>query len=136
MIFEPIPSPTPKVLREFGLTVGSLLALLVGLVFPWLGDRTILIWPFWIGGICIILGLVAPRSLIWIYYGWMRFGQLFAWINNAIMLSLVYYVVLTPMGVVMRSLMGYDPMVRHPSNQTTFRQPSTHRPPTSMEKPF
>ena len=136
MIFEPIPAPNKTVLREFGLVVGGLLAGLLGLVFPFLGGHGLVVWPFMVGGTLGLLGLVAPAGLRPIYYGWMRFGQVFAWINNALVLSLVFYGVVAPMGLIMRSLLGYDPMAVRPSKETSFRKVSATRSPKSMEKPF
>lgn len=136
MIFEPIPAPTKKVLREFALVVGGLLALLLGVVFPLLRGHGLAVWPLVVGGTLGLIGLIAPAVLRPIYYGWMRFGQLFAWINNAIVLSLVFYGVIAPMGLVMRSLLGYDPMAIRRSNSASFRKASTARSPKSMEKPF
>ena len=136
MIFEPIPTPNRKVLREFGLVVGGLLALLLGLIFPLLRGHGLLIWPLAVGGLLGLVGLIAPAMLRPIYYGWMRFGQAFAWVNNAIVLSLVFYGVVAPMGMVMRSLLGYDPMAVRPSRNISFRKASATRSPESMEKPF
>jgi len=136
MIFEPIPAPNKKVLREFGLVVGGLLALLLGVVFPLLRGHGLPLLPFVVGGALGLIGLIAPTLLRPVYYGWMRFGQLFAWINNAIVLSLVFYGVVAPMGVVMRSLLGYDPMAMRSPKEASFRKASTPRSPKSMEKPF
>jgi len=136
MIFEPIPYPTRAVLREFGLVFGLMVIALLGIVIPLLWGSGLVLWPLNLGGVSILLGLVVPQLLRPFYYGWMRFSQVFAWINNAIVLSLVYYAVVTPMGVVMRSLTQYDPLHTRKSNQPSFRKPSAHRPSQSMEKPF
>ncbi|MEO1146952.1 MAG: SxtJ family membrane protein [Cyanobacteria bacterium J06638_22] len=136
MIFEPIAAPNKKMLREFGLVVGGLLALLLGLVFPLLRGHGLATWPFVVGGALGLIGLMAPAGLRPIYYGWMRFGQVFAWINNALVLSLVFYGVVAPMGLIMRSLLGYDPMAVCSSEDASFRKASATRSPKSMEKPF
>ncbi|MBD1911788.1 MULTISPECIES: SxtJ family membrane protein [unclassified Leptolyngbya] len=136
MIFEPIPYPTRAVLREFGLVFGLMVIGLLGVVIPLLRGSGLVLWPLVLGSVSIFCGLVCPQILRSFYYGWMRFGQAFAWINNAIVLSLVYYAVVTPMGVVMRSLLQYDPLHQRRSVQSTFRKTSTQRSRSSMEKPF
>lgn len=136
MRFEPIPYATRTVLREFGLVFGFAVIGLMGVIIPLLRGSGLVLWPLFLGAVSILLGLVQPQLLRPFYYGWMRFGQVFAWINNAIVLSLVYYAVVTPMGVVMRSLTHYDPLHCRKSTQPTFRKISTQRSSSSMEKPF
>jgi len=136
MMFEPIPYPTRAVLREFGLVFGLAVIVLLGVILPLLRGSGLVLWPLVLGAVSILGGLLVPHLLRPFYYGWMRFSQVFAWINNAVVLSLVYYAVVTPMGLVMRSLTQYDPLHCRPSHQPTFRKASTHRPPRSMEKPF
>jgi len=136
MIFDPIPAPNRKVLREFGVFVGGLLAILIGVVFPLLQGHPVIIWPLLAGVVSGLIGLIAPGILRPIYYLWMRFSQALAWVNNTIVLSLVFYGVVTPMGIVMRSLLNYDPMNMHKNTDPSFRKPSTHRSPHSLEKPF
>jgi len=55
-------------------------------------------WPLW--------PLHAP-SLPWLGGLWMKFGHVLGWINARIILSLVFFVVVTPIGIVMR-LLGKD----------------------------
>ena len=99
-----------KQLRHFGLIVGGIFAL-IGIwpgVFRAQGPR---LWALALAGALVIPALVLPRSLRHVYRLWMAAGEVLAWVNTRIILSVVFYGLVTPMGVVMRSL-GRDPMQR------------------------
>ena len=55
--------------------------------------------------------LVAPASMGPAYERWMRFGQTLGAIVSAVLLTVLYYVVVTPVGALMR-LSGTDPLDR------------------------
>ena len=58
----------------------------------------------------------------------MTAGEWLGWINARIILSLVFYGIVTPMGVLMRRL-SHDPMQRRFNPQaTTYRVPKAARP--------
>jgi saxitoxin biosynthesis operon SxtJ-like protein len=57
----------------------------------------------------LLAGLIAPRSLSGIYAVWMRIGEALAWINTRIILTLIFFLVVTPTGLVMR-LFGRSPL--------------------------
>ncbi len=102
--------PTTKDLRQFGLLVGSVFAVigLWPLVFRSESPR---LWALILGSLLIVLGAVAPQSLKQVYGGWMKVGHVLGSINTRIILGIIYYLLITPMGLVMR-LMGKDPMHR------------------------
>jgi hypothetical protein len=57
------------------------------------------------------LGLALPVTARYVYLGWMCVLYPVAWVVSHTLLIVIYYVVLTPIGVVMR-LFGRDPMQR------------------------
>ena len=48
------------------------------------------------------IALVAPRSLEPIHRWWMRLAEALGWINTRILLILIFYLVVTPLGLIMR----------------------------------
>ncbi len=107
-----------KELRRCGVTVGIPLALLAG-VGVWRG-HTIL--PAVLGGAAVALGvlaLVAPRLLSPVHKLWMKIADALAWFNTRVLLGVVYYLVMTPTGIVMR-LMGRDPLDRRLKDRPTY----------------
>jgi hypothetical protein len=89
--------------RAFGLTVGGILLLFCA-------------WKLWfyglgwvtgtLGGIglaLVALGLVAPARLAPLNRAWIRLGLLLATVVSPIVLGLIYYTTIVPMGLVMRA---------------------------------
>jgi hypothetical protein len=66
-------------------------------------------WPWSIvaGVFFLGTGYFAYPVLKPFYIGWMKFAQVLAWVNTRILLGVFFYVVLTPIGVIMR-LFGKD----------------------------
>ena len=91
---------TPRDLRKFGLTVGGVFCAL-GLLFylrhkPW--------WPWfvWPGVPLMVLGVLLPRCLKWIFFAWMTFAMALGAIVSTILLTLLFYLVVTPVGLIAR----------------------------------
>mgnify|MGYP001388047110 FL=1 len=96
---------TPVDLRKFGLTVGGVFCGLGLLFFV----RHKLWWPWFIapGVPLVVLGAFLPRSLKWIYVGWMTLAMLMGAVVSTLILVLLFFFVVTPMGLVAR-LVGKD----------------------------
>ena len=103
---------TKQDLRKFGLLFGSLVIALFGLLIPALvGSLLQKLWPWYLGGSVILLALVWPPILKPLYHAWMKFGEVAGWINTRIILLILFYVVVFPVGLVMK-LFGADPLHR------------------------
>ncbi len=134
-----IPELDAKGLREFGLVTGGIVAGLFGLFFPWLFDRAFPgefpLWPWIFFAVLGGWGLVAPTSLRPVYRAWMRFGLLLSKITTPIIMGLVFYLVITPFGLV-RRLFAKDAMARKFEDLVSYRVPSKKAPVKNLEKPF
>jgi hypothetical protein len=95
-------------LRSFGLTVGGIFAV-IGLWPVLFHNENPRWWAVILAGLLVIPALILPRSLSWVYARWMALGHLMGWINTRIILGVVFYLVVTPIGMV-RRLLGKDPM--------------------------
>jgi hypothetical protein len=131
-----IPTPDRKGLRSFALTTGAIVAALFGLFLPWLFAFSLPVWPWVVAGILGTWGLAHPGSLAPVYRGWMRVGLVLNWFSSRIILGTVFFLLITPIGMIMR-LSGKDPMHREfKRGDVTYRTPSRERSPKHMEKPF
>jgi Saxitoxin biosynthesis operon protein SxtJ len=101
---------TNKQLRSFGFTVGGIFALIAiwPLVIRAADPRW---WALGIAAGLLVPAVVFPRSLVWVHKGWMAIGHVLGWINTRIILGVVFYVIVTPIGIIRRWL-GKDPMGR------------------------
>lgn len=131
-----IPEMDRHELRRFGLLTGTVLALLFGLLLPWVFDRPYPGWPWVAGGILSLWAIIHPASLGPPYRLWMRAGHVLGWINTRLVLGVLFYVLVLPIGLVMRAF-GKDPMRRTRDRQArSYRVSSTPRSPDHMERPF
>lgn len=98
-------------LREFGLIIGAITALLFGLFLPWVLNHSMPLWPWIIAGILWAWAVLFPTILKPIYRVWMKIGHVFGWVNTRIILGIMFYIIFLPAGLVMK-LMNKDPMAR------------------------
>jgi predicted membrane protein len=131
-----IPDLDKKGLREFGLVTAAIVVVLFGGLLPWLFGFNFPTWPWIFAAILGLWALVAPNSLNQPYRLWMRFGMLIGAVMNRVVLAAVFFIVVMPMGVVMR-LFGKDPMQRKlDDNQESYRVESTPTSAERMDRPF
>lgn len=122
-------------LRRFGLLVGGVFIGLFG-ILPLLLHRPPHTWPWIVGGILVVAGLVWPMGLKWVYVPWMYLGHALGWVNTRIILTLVFGLVFIPIGIGKR-LLGRDSLERRfEPDKPTYRKPSDALPRTHMERPF
>jgi len=125
-----------KQLRKFGLTMAMILIAFFGLSFPFLTGKNIPLWPFAVSAPILISVLLYPRCLNIIYIPWMKLGSILGWINTRMILGIIFFLLITPMGMIMR-LRGKDPLQRcYDKNIDSYRKISIVSPPQHMEKPY
>ena len=130
-----IPELDRKGLREFGLVTGAIVAVLFGLFFPWLLERDWPLWPWVIFGVLAVFGLVAPMALNPVYKIWMRFGLIMSKIMTPLIMSIVFYIVITPVGL-FRKVFAKDSLARTFDETDSYRVPSKKAPVENLEKPY
>jgi hypothetical protein len=125
-----------KELRDFGLIVGGFCAALFGLLLPLLKHRSFPRWPWAAAAILIAPALIYPALLRGPYFLWTRLGLLLGWINQRIVLTIIFYVIVMPIGLAMR-LCRRDPMARKfEPGRESYRVSSRKAPASSMDRPF
>jgi len=116
--------------------MGVVIAGLFGLVLPWLFNLTYPYWPWLLAVVFILCALISPSSLKFIYSLWMRFGLFMNRITTPLLLGIVFYLLITPMGLVMR-VCGRDVMqLKADPDKQSYRQQSQCRSKESLERPF
>ena len=131
-----IPELDAPGLRRFALTTGSIVAVLFGLLMPWLFGFAYPRWPWALAVVLALWGLVAPATLRSVYIGWMRFGLILNRIVSPVVLGLMFFVVITPVAVLTR-LLGRDTLSRRIElEKDSYRVPSRPAGRDNMDKPF
>lgn len=91
--------------RSFGLVFAAFFAL-IGLL-PLLLGRSPRAWALGVGGVFLLAALLFPSVLAPLNRLWLRLGMLLHRIVSPIALGIMFFLVITPMGLVMRA-MGKD----------------------------
>jgi len=93
--------------RKFGFTVGGMLAL-IGSISWWRGHETppLVLWT--IATLLVVPAAVFPRLLVPVERAWMKFAAGLAYVNTRIILTIVFYLIMMPVGAI-RRLLG-DPL--------------------------
>lgn len=126
---------TPAQLRAFGLLMGAILVLLFGLFLPWLRGSAWPLWPWLLALPFIVLALARPRWLQPVSRLWGRIGAVLGWINTRVLLGVVFYFVILPIGLMMR--LARDPLARRFDAQApTYRRHSAQPVTRNLERPF
>ena len=86
--------------RKFGLSVGSVLIIIAGLLY-WKEKESFEIL-LTIGSILFVLGIAIPVVLKPFYWAWMILASILGWIMTRVILSLLFYAVITPIGLLSR----------------------------------
>ena len=92
-------------IRSFGITMGIILFIISGLLMYY--NKEI----YQIIGIIALtfvgLGLIIPVALKPLYFVWMTFAAILGWVMTRVILSLVFYLIITPIGLLTK-LLGED----------------------------
>jgi hypothetical protein len=104
----------PRRERSFGLSVGTVLVL-IAIALVWRGRVTRAEIIGGVGVVLVFFGYVRPAVLKIPSDAWWAFASVLGWINARVLLSLAFFLVLTPLGAIWR-LTGRDPMSRRRSS--------------------
>lgn len=123
--------------REFGFVVGGAL---LALGLWWLARgrmAAIRPWLLGAGAFLVAAAAVAPRALVPASRAWHALSSALSFVTTRLLLVLVYYLVLTPIGVV-RRLAGADPLRRRSGAAASYwlEYPARQRDPGHYEKMY
>jgi len=117
-----------------------LVALVLALLAAWNAYRHRLLLADALGGPALALCLVALISPSWaegFNRGWIAFAAALGYVNSRVLLSLMYYLVVTPIGIVLR-LAGHDALHRRAPQRESYWIPreTPRQPKGRFERPF
>lgn len=102
-----------KALRSFGLLVGGVVLAIAAVVLwrkGWSPGTAVYVLSA-IGGALVLLGATVPSALKPLYSAWMALAVVLGFIMTRVILTLVFYLIVTPIGLIMRAV-GRDPLNR------------------------
>ena len=89
-----------KAIRDFGILIGFILLIIAGILFYKERESYELI--ILLGILFIGLGLGMPIILKPFYLVWMNFAVVLGWLMTRLILGLLFYVVVSPIGLISR----------------------------------
>ena len=105
-------NPTTRQLRQFGAVwLAMALVLIGGLVYYHTGSLAAALWLWLPAGAVSVAGLLRPQWMRPLYVGWICAAYPIGWTVSHLVMVVVYFAVVTPIGVIMR-LLGRDPLQR------------------------
>lgn len=103
-------NPDKQKLKKFGITMAAALSVIAGMLFL-RHKPAALPYLFTASFAFFLLSLIVPGVLKPAYIVWMKLALGLSFINTRIILSAAFYLLFTPIGLVIR-LLGIDPLER------------------------
>lgn len=122
-------------LRKFGITMAVVL-LIIGSVLL-LQDRAVYLYFYMAGGFFLLSGILVPNILYPIEWIWMKLAFIFGYIMTRIILTIVYYLAVTAIGLI-RRIFSRDPLdMKIDKSSDSYWQPVDPKGPVSRPyKPY
>jgi hypothetical protein len=125
-----------KELREFGLGLALLIALIFWGLLPWLGDRPRPAWPLAAGAVLGMAALAWPVAIYPIYRVLLPVARVVGVINTWLLLGAVFFGMLLPIGWVLRLLGRLQYQTRFDPGAATYRIAVDPHREVHLEEPF
>ena len=117
---------TPSQGRKFGLTVGAAFGALGGLLL-WRGHEQVAIVLLVAAGLLLSAGIAVPTRLGPVERAWMGMALAISKVTTPILMSVVYFLVMAPVGLLRRAF-GGNPLRQHGPRDSNWveHKPSEH----------
>jgi len=79
-----------------------------------------------LGLVLVALALVVPRALYWPNRAWMALAEVLSFVSTRVVLAVVFFLVITPIGLVKR-MTGWDPLRRRGASAPSYWRPYPER---------
>ena len=124
---------TTKELRQFAFVMAGMILFLFALFFPWLYGMGFSYIPYIISALFISAAVIIPKILTPVYRLWMKFAHVIGLVNSKIILFIIFYLIIAPMGLAAK-IFGYDPMKKKNTSASYYILRKEDK--NNMENPF
>lgn len=125
---------TLKKNRHFGYVIGGFLFA----IFVYRYFKTAhFYWPYCGASIALLLAaLVIPQYLTSLRLVWEKIGEWLGYVNSLLILTLIYFVIITPIGIISK-LLGKDPLkLSNNKHASTYWEPVDDKVKTVLSHQF
>jgi Saxitoxin biosynthesis operon protein SxtJ len=111
--------------RKSTLIVAAIFGFLCG--WQWYRGRPLLSEIFGVASVVLLVCAMIPVAAVWFFGRWMALAAILGYVNTRILLSLFFYVIMTPVGLIVR-ITGHDGMQRRGAlrGQASYWHPREH----------
>ena len=104
-------NPSQRELKWFGVLLAVFFTIVAGLLWWRASQPTAAVVALGLGLVLVVVYAAFPGLRRWVYLGWMYAALPIGWVVSHVLLGIIFYLIMTPIGLTMR-LFGYDPMSR------------------------
>ena len=125
-------------LKSFAVTMAIAFPVVFSAILPWLFSAIIPVWPFAVSIVFSLLYIAAPHLLYYPYVIWMVFASILGWLNTKVLLGIIFYLLITPIGLIMKAFgkLQYKHRVHADSNWITRDDEARQKQKKRLEEPF
>ena len=124
-------------LRQFGLLMAAAFPVVFMVILPWLISHPQPLWPAVVSAVFLVAATIVPRWLYPVYVGWMRVARVLGWINTRILLGVIFFLLMLPLGRAARALGKLQYAGGPDKSRSSYRTTRDHRPDfNDLENPF
>lgn len=105
-------NPSKKELRIFAILQIVFFGIVSWRLYSKTGSLTLALSLFGISAVVGIVGFCLPKFMRIVYVVWMTAVMPIGWVVSRLMLGIVFYLVIAPIGLVMVRIIGRDPLQR------------------------
>ena len=107
-------------LRRFALTMSIVFPVVFMLVLPWIFNLGIPVWPALLSAVLMLLYLISPRLLHYPQIVWAWIAFVLGWINTHLLLWVVFYILIFPVGLMAKLAGKLNYNKHHKSKKESF----------------
>ena len=124
-------------LKQFAIMMSWAFPAVFSLLLPWLFNYGWQYWPLVISVCFLFLWLVKAPWIYFPYKMWMSIAGVIGWVNTRVILAICFYLLIAPIGILMKFLGKLDYQDKTPSNKTTnYQLNPTKANKKDLENPF
>jgi hypothetical protein len=107
-----------KKLREFGFLMAGVFGLVSA--YAYWKNKAYWMWPLLGLTQFLYFAFLWPKALKSVYRGWMFLALLMGWVMTRVILSVFFYLVVTPIGILARYTGGLTPFKKSPKQLESY----------------
>lgn len=116
-------APSRRQLVTFGVTMAAALAVLTAVRIWRRGFDEVAVSALIVAGLFALTAILTPALLAPVYRWWMRLAEILGWINTRIILVIIFFLIVTPIGLLMR-LFRRNPLESAGKDGSHWTEPS------------